>query len=149
MEKNYFCDIYSIPHSIVNINEQLTIKLRDGLKKLNYYDIPPSYAPIFRILDHNSGKMTASKISEKSHKSKPFITQALNSLEKSGYITRSADSTDKRIHYVYLTEKGWKAEQAIVELIENIVHTHFSNFSVEELQILALLLNKSSILLTP
>lgn len=146
MNMNFFCDIYSIPHSIVNINEQLIVELRNGLKQLNYLDIPPGYAPIFRILDHNGGKMTASKLSEKSHKSKPYITQALNALEKSGYITKHADSNDKRIHHVFLTEKGWEAEKAIADLIENIVHTHFSNFSVEELQILALLLNKSSLL---
>ena len=142
--QNNNTDIFSIPHSISLINSWLDDEIRIGLKSLDIKDIVPNYAPILKILEAHGGEMPISYLAEKSQNSKPYVTQMVNILEKSGYIIRGTDPKDKRISLVKLTEKGYETQEKIAQLIKNITLKKFPDFNVEELQILALLLNKVS-----
>jgi DNA-binding MarR family transcriptional regulator len=135
-------EIFSIPHSVALLGGWVNEELRIGLKKLNLEKILPNYAPSLKILVDHGGEMAITSLAEKSQNSKPYITQMVNVLEKSGYVIRKSMEKDKRISLVSLTEKGYEAQKKIAQLIEEITLTKFTNFSDEELYILALLLNK-------
>lgn len=137
-------DTNSIPHAVTLISDWLNEEIRIGLKELGHSDIMPSYAPCLRILELNGGELSTSRLAEKSYRSKPYVTHMVNVLEKNGYIVRVSDEADKRIILIRLTEKGYATQEEIKRLIERIVGKNFSHFSAEELEILAILLNKLS-----
>lgn len=137
-------DTNSIPHAIGLINDWLKEEIRLGLKDIVDGDIMPNYAPCLRILELNSGELAISKLAEKLHRSKPYVTHMVNVLESHGYIRRLSDPSDKRIILVQLTEEGLDIHKKISALIADIVSKNFSHFSSEELEILAILLNKLS-----
>lgn len=136
--------IFSIPHSISLIYSSLTDELRKELKKANLDMILPNYAPVFRILADYGDDMPLTMLAEKSQNSKPYVTQMVNILEKSGYMIRKNSPSDKRIVFISLTEKGYEAHKAITQIIHKITCSNFENCSKEELIILAILLNKIS-----
>lgn len=56
------------------------------------------------ILGHQ-GEYTVSTIAQMLHVAKPAVTQKINELEHMGYIIKRQSETDKRIYYLFVTEK--------------------------------------------
>ena len=58
-------------------------------------------------LDREGDKaITVSEISHRMFVKSPTVTQIVNNLQKSGYVSRTIDAKDKRFVYISLTEKG-------------------------------------------
>ncbi|MDR0288253.1 MAG: MarR family transcriptional regulator [Clostridiales bacterium] len=83
----------------------------------------------FIILDkitgnsQNQDKMVyVSDIQQYLHISKPSISQALNSLERKGYISRKINAGDRRRIEIFLTSKGLEAKNKMKVVTENRIN---------------------------
>lgn len=77
--------------------------------------------------------------------SKATSARAIRDLEKEGYVRRQRDENDNRAYKVYLTEKGKEMRNVIFEKLTSFMDFLFSDFTLEEKEILKLLLHKASI----
>lgn len=57
------------------------------------------------IIRAKNGEYTASNIADLLHVSRPSVTQKINELESTGYITKSQSKKDKREFYLSVTDK--------------------------------------------
>lgn len=137
-------EVTSIIHTISIIHEWLDQELRERLKDIEDGDITSSYAPSFRCLNSAGGSLPITQLAERMHRSKPYVTYMVNQLQKSGYFARSKDDDDRRVKFVNLTEKGLSAAKKIDEVVAEITVDKLANFSKEECQVLAILLNKAA-----
>lgn len=86
--------------------------------------VKPSEFILLRMLKGQNEKcparMRVSEISNKLHITPSAVTHTINSLEKSGFIKRLADPSDRRIVLVSITDKGNTVCQHVYEK-----HIHF------------------------
>ncbi|CPO10903.1 transcriptional regulator [Staphylococcus aureus] len=68
----------------------------------------------------------------------------IDQLVKKAYVTRRQDTTDKRITYAVLTDKGHKLMEDIFPQHEQTIEQAFSTLEDEELSILRTALKKIS-----
>jgi DNA-binding MarR family transcriptional regulator len=112
------------------------------LRKRGIDGLVVSHGNILDILYDNNGKLTMKEISEGINRSKSTVTQLVEKLLKSGYVTKEADLDDKRISYIVLTEKGLEIKNDFKEISENVIREFFKDFTEEEAEILLSLLNR-------
>jgi DNA-binding MarR family transcriptional regulator len=82
------------------------------------------------------------EISEGINRSKSTVTQLVEKLLKSGYVTKEGDLDDKRISYIVLTEKGLRIKNDFKEISENVIREFFKDFTKEETESLLSLLDR-------
>ena len=75
-----------------------------------------------------------SDISEMLDVTRPGITKVLGDLDGMGYITKTRDTTDSRVVYVSLTEKGWRLYRAAVEDYHQQLSKVLAEISDEDVQ---------------
>jgi DNA-binding MarR family transcriptional regulator len=64
---------------------------------------------LFIELSNNGvDEATTAVLSERSHHSKPAVSQMINVLEKKGYVTREICKNDRRLTRILLTDLGYK-----------------------------------------
>jgi DNA-binding MarR family transcriptional regulator len=85
--------------------------------------------------DARSGaEYSVSDISEMLDVTRPGITKVLGDLDGMGYITKTRDTTDSRVVYVSLTEKGWRLYRAAVEDYHQQLSKVLAEISDEDVQ---------------
>lgn len=103
-------------------NHKLSPKPINGIR-------PGEMMLLFQLFEHplqrdEAGKgMTVSELSAAFGTSAAAITQHVNPLERSGYLTRESDPADRRVVRVRLTEKG---RRQMDETREHILHDVYS-----------------------
>jgi DNA-binding MarR family transcriptional regulator len=83
------------------------------------------------VLD-KKGRVNLSDISKLSLKDKSTITAVINHLEKSGYVTKTRDSQDRRVVNIEVTEKGKKVRPALTRISERMNTRLFEGLSAQE-----------------
>jgi len=76
---------------------------------------------------------TVSELSESTLRDKPTMSRILDSMEKSGLVTRSVDRTDARTRIVELTREGKAARKKLVPLAKSLVVRLEAGVSEEDL----------------
>lgn len=89
----FFHDMAIVELRLQNKNNRLNNKLT--YNSILYLDI---------IYAHQ-GEYTASNIADMLHVARPSVTQKLNELEEMGYIKKKQSEQDKRIYFLYATNK--------------------------------------------
>lgn len=112
------------------------------LRKRGIEGLVVSHGNILDILYDNNGKLTMKEISGGINRSKSTVTQLVDKLLKSGYVTKEADLDDKRISYIVLTEKGLRIKNDFREISENVIREFFKDFTEGETEILLTLLDR-------
>ena len=75
-----------------------------------------------------------SDISEMLDVTRPGITKVLGDLDGMGYVTKTRDTSDSRVVYVSLTEKGWRLYRATVEDYHQQLSEVLTGISDEDVQ---------------
>ncbi|OLS01924.1 MarR family winged helix-turn-helix transcriptional regulator [Tissierella creatinophila] len=88
--------------------------------------------------------ISTSEIQSKLHITKSAISQAINSLEKKGYIERKIDTADRRKIIVTLTQTGENSLNEIKEFVNQILEEAISRLGSENTKQLTVLLNQAS-----
>lgn len=89
-----------------NANAVLAIFSKTYMDLKKNLPIRPSEMGVLNIITKTEGPHTPVKIAELLGVSKPMITAHMTSLESKGYITKKPCSQDKRVYYVFPTDKA-------------------------------------------
>ncbi len=127
---------------ISRIRSEIYDYIECELRKRGIEGLVVSHGNILDILYDNNGKLTMKEISEGINRSKSTVTQLVDKLLKSGYVTKEADLEDKRISYIALTEKGLRIKNDFKEISNNVIGEFFKDFTEEEIEILLSLLDR-------
>jgi DNA-binding MarR family transcriptional regulator len=127
---------------ISKIRSQFTEYIEFELRKRGIEGLVVSHGNILDILYENNGKLTMKEISEGIHRSKSTVTQLVDKLLKANYVTKEADSVDKRYSYIVLTDKGLSIKNDFREISENVINEFYKDFTDEEIELLSLLLDR-------
>jgi len=102
-------------------NVEMSLFSRNYLDLKRDMPIRPSEMGILNIIANILGQHTAVMLAERINVSRPMITAHLKVLLKKGYVEKQQSAEDKRISYLYLTQKGKElVESARVLMNENL-----------------------------
>lgn len=113
---------------VSNDNELMTLKTK-------------GYSSILDLIAENDS-LTQRQIAELSQMRQQSASEALASLEKRGYITRTPSPTDKRISLIHITEEGKTARTELKEQREKMAASYFGCLSKQEKESLYAILVK-------
>lgn len=75
-------------------------------------------------------------------KDKPSMTRLIDNLEKRNLVIRVADSKDRRINLIHLTESGMALQTKATEIVQKIASKTLDKISDEELNVCRSVLKK-------
>lgn len=102
-------------------NVEMSLFSRNYLDLKRDMPIRPSEMGVLNIIANRPGQHTAVMLAERINVSRPMITAHLKVLLKKGYVEKQQSAEDKRISYLYLTQKGKElVESARVLMNENL-----------------------------
>lgn len=127
---------------ISQIRNEYTNYIENELKDRGIEGLVISHGNILDILYNNNGRLTMKEISEGINRSKSTVTQLVDKLLAYGYVTKEADSTDKRISYIVLTELGMGIKKDFREISDRVIHEFFQGFTEVEAETLLTLLDR-------
>jgi len=105
-------------------------------------DILPSQGGIFGLLFCNGGTVQMKDIPEAIQRTKSTVNCLVNTLEQNGYVERTACSTDKRVSFVKLTQKGWDLRPVFQDISHELIVATTSNLEQAEIDTFLLTLSK-------
>lgn len=109
---------------------QIKLGLLHAFKK-NGFNITHEHWSVLRIL-WDEERLPQSSIAEKTKKDRPNITRIIDVLEKNGYVKRTNDPDDRRMHNVTLTDKGKSSEDILTPLALQFLEDAFAGVTREE-----------------
>lgn len=89
-------------------------------------------------------RLTQRELANELNRSPSTITISINSLEKLGYIQRTADSTDRRRNYVDISDEGLVIAEKCRRAFDDLDKTLFEGMSTEQKDSLTSLFNNIS-----
>lgn len=127
-------------HKIINdvlvhlFNEILQLE-EEAVITDEYKDISNNDMHIIEAVSLHGNNM--STIAAKLNITVGSLTTSMNSLVKKGYTRRERSEKDRRVVYIYLTDKGRRAYDHHAEFHRQMAEAAMSELSEEEIQILA------------
>ncbi|MCA4158211.1 MarR family winged helix-turn-helix transcriptional regulator [Priestia megaterium] len=110
-------------------------------KKLKPYGMTPVRWSIISVLDSQKG-ITQTELAEAIDKKQTTIVEMIYAMEEKGLIKRIYSKRDRRLHYLFLTEKGEELKKILSPLVEDAHLFITRQLSNEENTQLKTLLNK-------
>jgi DNA-binding MarR family transcriptional regulator len=81
-----------------------SLEIQEALRQAGFDDINPAAANVFTFLTTEGA--TVSELANLSHVRKQTMAQTVEQLERSGYVVRRPNPTDRRSQLVFLTARG-------------------------------------------
>ena len=89
-----------------------------ALRDAGFDDIRPAAANVFPFVRPEG--VTVSELAELAQVRKQTMAQAVDQLERTGYVERRPDPTDRRVTLIHLTARGWEEVRAALKLIAGL-----------------------------
>lgn len=118
--------------------------LKSELKRKGNSELVPSHGSILHYIYEQDGKVQIKDIYDVMPKRKSTITEMIKRLVKLGYLKKEQCPQDKRVTYVYATQKALDFESDFREVSQNLHDKVFNNFTIEEAEELVRLIKKAS-----
>ncbi|MDO5849694.1 MAG: MarR family transcriptional regulator [Methanobacteriaceae archaeon] len=131
-------DYYDFSNNMAKLNRSITSFVNEGLKQ---YNLTRSEVPYLMTL-YKYESVTQEFLSRYYDLNEGTITRALVRLEKKGFIKRVSNPNDKRKRMVSLTDEGLELALILIDYQKSIKEQVYYNFTDEEYEQLAKLLNK-------
>lgn len=96
------------------VEEILSAKVYAQMGEAGFPDIRRAHSSLFRNIA--TGGSRVSELAERARMTKQSMGYLADSLAAAGYVTLEPDPTDRRAKQVRLTERGWKAGEAMARL---------------------------------
>ncbi|MBP1756661.1 MAG: transcriptional regulator, MarR family [Firmicutes bacterium] len=90
----------------------------------------------------NQQKMTMAEIAHSIGRDKSTVTTLIDKLVKLGYVVKERDTTDTRVVYVTLTDRGTELKPIFEAISNKVLGTFYDGISENERQELARILDK-------
>ncbi|SDC14202.1 transcriptional regulator, MarR family [Priestia aryabhattai B8W22] len=87
-------------------------------KKLKPYGMTPVRWSIISVLDSQKG-ITQTELAEAIDKKQTTIVEMIYAMEEKGLIKRMYSERDRRLHYLFLTEKGEELKKTLSPLVKD------------------------------
>lgn len=100
-----------------------------------------AHPPFMMTIYLNEG-LSQNQLAEALHFNKGAVAKTVAQLEKDGYVQRVADEQDRRIHHLYLTDRGKSAVKVLIDMEKEWSAQLATGFSDEEMENLINSLNK-------
>lgn len=130
----------SINDVLVNLFKDIWDLERDAIITGEFKDITNNDMHIIEAVGlRESAQSNGKKMSEIARQLKITVgslTTSMNSLVKKGYVVRERSEEDRRVVYIYLTEKGERAYHHHAEFHRKMVETVVARLSEEEVPVL-------------
>lgn len=110
-------------------------------KKLKPHGMTPVRWSIISVLDSQKG-ITQTELAEAIDKKQTTIVEMIYAMEEKGLIKRMYSERDRRLHYLFLTEKGEELKKTLSPLVKDAHLFVTRQLSDEENTQLKTLLNK-------
>ncbi|MEW4211699.1 MarR family transcriptional regulator [Priestia megaterium] len=110
-------------------------------KKLKPYGMTPVRWSIISVLDSQKG-ITQTELAEAINKKQTTIVEMIYAMEEKGLLKRMYSERDRRLHYLFLTEKGEELKRTLSPLVKDAHLFVTRQLSNEENTQLKTLLNK-------
>ena len=110
-------------------------------KKLKPYGMTPVRWSIISVLDSQKG-ITQTELAEAIDKKQTTIVEMIYAMEEKGLIKRMYSERDRRLHYLFLTERGEELKETLSPLVKDAHLFVTRQLSDEENTQLKTLLNK-------
>jgi DNA-binding MarR family transcriptional regulator len=81
-----------------------SLEIQSALREAGFEDVNPGAANVFTFL--RSAGATVSELANQSHVRKQTMAQTVEQLERSGYVERRPNPSDRRSQLVFLTSRG-------------------------------------------
>jgi DNA-binding MarR family transcriptional regulator len=108
--------------------------IHDALREAGFGDIRPTHANVFPFVPPEG--ITVSELAELARVRKQTMAQAVDQLERMGYVERRPNPRDRRSRLVFLTERG-AAVKPVTHATAARVEEHWAQLtSPEELEAL-------------
>jgi DNA-binding MarR family transcriptional regulator len=108
--------------------------IHDALREAGFGDIRPTHANVFPFVPPEG--ITVSELAELARVRKQTMAQAVDQLERMGYVERRPNPRDRRSRLVFLTERG-AAVKPVTHATAARVEEHWARLtSPEELEAL-------------
>ncbi len=79
--------------------------------------------------------LSQQEISKRTFRDKPSTTRLLDNLEKQGMVNRVGSEDDRRINYIYLTDKARGLRDITMDLANNTLNDGLEGISNEEVEV--------------
>ena len=107
-----------LPPLLEEVKQLAIAELHRRLGEIGYGAIRPAHGCVFRFIDREGSRLT--DLAERSGHTKQAVGEIVADLEALGYLERVPDPDDGRAKVIRLTELGWQAEQAALEIFADI-----------------------------
>ncbi len=108
------------------VHQHLTQDVEAALEEAGYGDIRPPHANVFTFMRPEG--IQVSELTRLAHVRKQTMTQAVEELERLGYVERRPDPSDRRARLVFLTERG-KGVRPIAAATGRLVDQRWSDIA--------------------
>ena len=98
-------------------------------------EVPPSQIRVLFYLKGH-GEITMSTLAHNLHISRPNLTPIIDKLLEDGYVERNANTKDRRILLISLSEKGWKFLEEMNKMVIENFKERIKSLSDEEIVVL-------------
>ncbi|MBN8954708.1 MULTISPECIES: MarR family transcriptional regulator [unclassified Rhizobium] len=108
------------------VHQHWTQDVEAALEEAGYGDIRPPHANVFTFMRPEG--IQVSELTRLAHVRKQTMTQAVEELERLGYVERRPDPSDRRARLVFLTERG-KGVRPIAAATGRLVDQRWSDIA--------------------
>ena len=108
------------------VHQHWTQDVEAALEEARYGDIRPPHANVFTFMRPEG--IQVSELTRLAHVRKQTMTQAVEELERLGYVERRPDPSDRRARLVFLTERG-KGVRPIAAATGRLVDQRWSDIA--------------------
>jgi len=126
---------------IGRINYKANRFLLEELKQHGITKLAPSHGEILGALLLR-GELQMTQLTKYIDKDKSTITALVNKLIQMGYVKKRKDTTDNRISWIALTEKGSSLKPGIMDISRKLRKKAYENIREQDKEILHALLSK-------
>lgn len=107
------------------------------------FDITPEQ---FLVLDTlwDDGVLSQHEIADKIQKDKNSVTKLIDALEKKNFVQRVANTKDRRLNLIHITDNGQKIKDKVTEIAMEATNTIIKDIPKEDLYTFLRVLTKMS-----
>ncbi len=133
---------FNLDNSVGYLINIVARKLKNELNhRFTSFDITPEQWAVLNRLWEKEG-VTQKDLAERTFKDQPNIGRILDKLEKKGLIRRCADTEDRRVLIVFLTQEGQELKKELIPIAIEVLDLAQKDISEEEIKVLETVLKK-------
>lgn len=136
-------NVSQITSLISKIHASTSSYLKDELKSMGMQEMVSSHGNILYQLSVYK-QLTMKDLAARIHRDKSTTTVLVRKLENAGYIERQTSTTDNRVFFITLTQKGEEYTKNTSVISERLISRCYEGFSNNEKETLLALLNRVS-----